>query len=144
MKNRVIDFLGKVHYSGDLGTYIWSNNTGGNTELIAIIEGYRSIQELCRTVNEANDFQDEMGRFIAEAINEKIERSCTKVDKIHIEDTDASVRLLNILKGASIMYLDELSELTLYQISMCNNMGIKSLSELQQIMDKYKIKFKAK
>jgi hypothetical protein len=74
MRNRVMDFIGKANYTGDLGTYIWGNNKTGKTELIAMIEGYREIQNLCTTTSEANEFQDEMGRFIVEAINEKIER----------------------------------------------------------------------
>ena len=76
MENRVVNFIGKAHYNIHLGgNCIWGkNNKNQNTELIATICGYRSIQKLCKDVNEANDFHDEIGRFIAEAINEKIDR----------------------------------------------------------------------
>ena len=142
MRNRVMNFIGKANYTGDLGTYIWGNNIYGKTELIAMIEGYREIQNLCTTVSEANEFQDEMGRFIAEAINEKIERDFAKVNRILIIDIDMSTRLLNCLRNADINYLDELSEFTLYKISRFRFIGIKSLSELQEIMSKNNVKFK--
>jgi DNA-directed RNA polymerase alpha subunit len=142
MKNRVINFIGKAHYGVDLGTYIWGNNEAGKTELIATIDGYRSILKLCTNEDEANDFQDEIGRFIAEAINEKIERGFTRVDRIHVRDINMSVRLLNCLKLADFDYLDEVCQFTRFEISRFRKIGMKSLCELQEIMDKYKLKFK--
>jgi DNA-directed RNA polymerase alpha subunit len=150
MKNRVMNFIGKANYTGDLGTYIWGNNIYGKTELIAMIEGYREIQNLCTTVSEANEFQDEMGRFIAEAINEKIERDLVKVDRIFISDLDVSVRLLNVLtsakiypeSGLKVKFLDEICQLTRKKVYMQRNFGTKSKFELEQLMEKYNIKFK--
>lgn len=142
MRNRVMNFIGKANYTGDLGTYIWGNNIYGKTELIAIIEGYREIQELCTTVSEANEFQDEMGRFIAEAINEKIERDCVKVERISVRNIDMPKKLLNFFKTAEIIYLDEISEFKKNEILLFRNVGVKRLFELEQLMQKYNIKFK--
>jgi DNA-directed RNA polymerase alpha subunit len=150
MRNRVMNFIGKANYTGDLGTYIWSNNLYGKTELIAMIEGYREIQELCTSVSEANEFQDEMGRFIAEAINEKIQRDCVKVKRIFISDLDISLRLLNVLtnaklypeSGLKVTFLDEISQLTRQKVYWQRNFGTKSKFELEQLMQKYNIKFK--
>lgn len=142
MRNRVMNFIGKANYTGDLGTYIWGNNIHGKTELIAMIEGYREIQELCTTVSEANEFQDEMGRFIAEAINEKIERDCVKVERISVRNIDMPKKLLNFFKTAEIIYLDEISEFKKNEILLFRNVGVKRLFELEQLMQKYNIKFK--
>ena len=40
------------------------------------VRAYGTIQHLkvCETMAEANDFQDALGKFIADAINEKIQR----------------------------------------------------------------------
>lgn len=143
MKNRVMNFIGKANYTGDLGTYIWGNNIHGKTELIAMIEGYREIQELCTTVSEANEFQDEMGRFIAEAINEKIERDRLKM--IYVSDLDISVRLYNCFKDwypIQITYLDQLSNYTNKEVFRTRNFGKKTFLELKQLMEEYNIKFK--
>ena len=114
MENRVVNFIGKAHYNIHLGgNCIWGkNNKNQNTELIATICGYRSIQKLCKDVNEANDFHDEIGRFIAEAINEKIDRHFTNANAITIDEINISVRLKNSLRVADIMYLGQVSDFT--------------------------------
>jgi hypothetical protein len=66
----------------------------------------------------------------------------SKDNRILIININMSARLLNCLRNAGIDYLDELSECTLYQISRFRHIGIKSLSELQEIMSKNNIKFK--
>jgi DNA-directed RNA polymerase alpha subunit len=149
MKNRIMNFIGRVNYNTDLGTYIWSNNQFGKPELIAMIEGYRGIQEVCTTISEANDFQDEMGKFIADAINEKIERESVKVERILIKDLEMSARLMNRLRvdlyfeqGLGITYLDEVSKYTRSQVSRVRNFGNKSMCELEELMMNFGIKFK--
>jgi hypothetical protein len=143
MRNRVINFIGKANYTGDLGTYIWSNNEAEKTELIAIIEGYREIQNICTTISEANEFQDEMGRFIAEAINEKIQReSSVKIKRIIASDLDISIRLLRLFNRMDITYLDEISKLTRGEVNYLRNFGTKTKFELEQLMIENNLKFK--
>lgn len=143
MRNRVINFIGKANYTGDLGTYIWGNNEAGKTELIAIIEGYREIQNICTTISEANEFQDEMGRFIAEAINEKIQRELSvKVKRIIASDLDISIRLLRLFNRMEITYLDEISKLTRGEVNYLRNFGTKTKFELEQLMIENNVKFK--
>ena len=108
-----------------------------------MIEGYREIQNLCTTVSEANEFQDEMGRFIAEAINEKIERDRLKM--IYVSDLDISVRLYNCFKDwypIQITYLDQISNYTNKEVFRTRNFGKKTFLELKQLMEEYNIKFK--
>lgn len=149
MRNRVMNFIGKANYTSNLGTCIWSNNVFGKTELIAMIEGYRGIQEVCTTISEANEFQDEMGNFIADAINEKIERDSVKFQRVHINNIEMSVRLLNCLKmdlwfnqGLGITYIDEISKYTRQQVSRTRHFGNKSMFELEELMKEHGIKFK--
>lgn len=84
---KVTDFItGKVTYDKHGGQYFWINDPKGGMQMLAEMRGYGAIQNLKKgkgaidtlTVNEANDFQDMVGNFIAEAINEKIERLTTK------------------------------------------------------------------
>ena len=75
LKKQIIDFIGTANYQGDdLGTYIWANRPDGTRELIAVVNGYNTETEKNEGKEVAELFQDELGKFIAEAINEKIER----------------------------------------------------------------------
>lgn len=42
--------------------------------MVAEVRGWGTLQYKFNTANEAANFQNEVGKFIAEAINEKIER----------------------------------------------------------------------
>ena len=77
-KPHIKDFIGhRVSYDG-YGTYIWGErvNKDGEIELqmLADVRGWGAIQNLFKTGEEACAFQDSIGEFIAEAINEKLER----------------------------------------------------------------------
>ena len=75
MKKEIIDFMGNTFYKGDeLGTYIWGKKSDGTRELIAVVNGYREDIEKSKGTKEAELFQDELGKFISDAINEKIKR----------------------------------------------------------------------
>ena len=75
MQKEIIDFIGSANYQGDdLGTYIWANRPDGTREIIGVVYGYQTEIEETEGIKQAEDFQDELGNFIAEAINEKIKR----------------------------------------------------------------------
>lgn len=77
MKNKkeILDFIGIATYQGDdLGTYIWANQLDGTRDIIGVVYGYNIDMEKNEGKEVAELFQDELGRFIAEAINEKIKR----------------------------------------------------------------------
>lgn len=65
MNDKLEVWLKDIHYDHQ---YLWSDN--GN--MIAEIRGWGALQYMFDTSNEAAKFQDEVGKFIAEAINEKI------------------------------------------------------------------------
>ena len=67
-------WLSDVYYD-NWGQMIWNKvDADGASELIADIRGWGSLQHKFKTEDEAAKFQDEVGRFITEAIREKIER----------------------------------------------------------------------
>jgi hypothetical protein len=87
---KIIEFIGIATYDQWGGGYIWGNKPKGNEMIAQIndfpdgtyevvnevlsIRGWGAIQHLFENREEAAEFQDELGKFIAEAIREKIER----------------------------------------------------------------------
>ena len=57
-----------------MGKNIYNKEPDGSSQVIAEIRGWGAIQHLFKTKEEAEQFQDEVGKFIVEAIREKIER----------------------------------------------------------------------
>ncbi len=67
-------WLSDVCYDS-FGHYIWNtNDEDGIIQMVAEIRGWGTIQNEFKNIAEAEKFQDEVGKFIAEAIREKIER----------------------------------------------------------------------
>lgn len=71
---------GKVTYDGFGGQYFWIKNPNGHNQMLAELRGFGAIQQFFKNKNGEVDveaaakFQDEIGEFIAEAINEKISK----------------------------------------------------------------------
>ena len=75
------DFLnGKVKFDEHKAGYFWVQYEDDTLQMIGEVRGYGAIQNLFIQPNGSVDFnkvdafQDELGKFIADAINEKIER----------------------------------------------------------------------
>lgn len=75
------DFItGKVTYDKFGGQYFWINNPSGGCQMLAEMRGYGHIQNMCKDtfdkidMDQADQFQDRVGEWIAEAINEKMQR----------------------------------------------------------------------
>jgi hypothetical protein len=66
------EWLKDVYYD-QCGQYLWAKHDDGN-QLIGEVRGWGALQNEFKTEIEAEVFQDEVGKFIAEAINEKIQR----------------------------------------------------------------------
>lgn len=67
-------WLSNVYYD-EWGTHIWNKeDTNGGSQLVADIRGWGRLQNEFQTEEEAAQFQDEVGKFIVEAIREKIEK----------------------------------------------------------------------
>jgi hypothetical protein len=54
---------------------LWSKqDVDGGSQMIGEVRGWGALQNEFKTEEEAATFQDEVGKFIAAAINEKIQR----------------------------------------------------------------------
>ena len=84
-QKEILQFIGNsVKYEDD-GGYIWGENCNEliaqtinpdeyeGTPLISV-RGWGAIQHLFKTAQEQDDFQNELGLFIQDAINEKLSR----------------------------------------------------------------------
>jgi hypothetical protein len=78
MENKIIEFIGTAKLDSFKGNIIWGVDKNEGCQRIADIRGWGAIQNLFvnknGTINEkeAEDFQDALGQFIVDAINEKI------------------------------------------------------------------------
>lgn len=64
----------KDAYYDPFGQYIWSKQPDGGSQMVCDIRGWGALQHEFDTMEEAGKFQDDVGQFIAEAINEKLQR----------------------------------------------------------------------
>lgn len=75
------DFInGKVTYDKFGGQYFWVNEPTGGSQMLAEMRGWGHIQNMFKRkdgsfdLDAAAKYQDELGDWIASAINEKLER----------------------------------------------------------------------
>ncbi len=77
---KVTDFIGVKATYDDYGQYIWAVYKDGGQQKLADLRGWGAIQNLFKTKGglideeKAASFQDELGRWLVDAINEKLER----------------------------------------------------------------------
>lgn len=72
------EWLKDVYYD-QYGQYLWSKqDADGGSQMIGEIRGWGALQNAFKTPEEASKFQDEVGKFIADAINEKVHRTFSK------------------------------------------------------------------
>lgn len=68
------EWLKDVYYA-PFGQYLWSRqDEDGGSQMVGEIRGWGALQNEFETEIEAEVFQDEVGKFIAAAINEKVQR----------------------------------------------------------------------
>ena len=71
-KMTIQEWLKDVYYD-EYGQYLWSKQSSdGGIQMIGEVRGWGAIQNL--NIEDPDKFQDEVGKFIAEAINEKVQR----------------------------------------------------------------------
>jgi len=73
MEDMVKSFIGDVVVYDKEGGYFWGKSKN-DSQMIAQVRGWGAIQNIFThaTEEEAGAFQDSLGEFIAEAINEKL------------------------------------------------------------------------
>ena len=69
------DFIGKKATYFEYGTQIFGENEKGELQMILDVRGWGAIQKIFNgNAQKASDFQDELGAWFVDAINEKLER----------------------------------------------------------------------
>ena len=80
MSKEIKEFIGVAKHDEYKGTYIWGVDKDGGHQMIAELRGWGAIQNMFKNKDGsinfegAEKFQDNLGEFIAEAINEKLMR----------------------------------------------------------------------
>lgn len=77
MNEKIINFVGKAKYERD-AQFIWGVSNTGGMQMLLDVRGWGAIQNLFKDAEEAAKFQDELGQFYADAINDGIDRLKTK------------------------------------------------------------------
>jgi polyhydroxyalkanoate synthesis regulator phasin len=119
MIKEIENFIGVAKHDEFKGTYIWGVDKEGGNQMIAELRGWGAIQNMFKnedgSINfeDAEQFQDEMGKFIVDAINEKINKQ---------KDMDNEIQSLIDMYNSDILKLEEdfkdsCSVLTLEEIS---------------------------
>lgn len=88
-QKEIIEFIGVAKYDEWGGGYIWGTQPDTSAEMLGqlndlpqddevvnevlSVRGWGAIQHLFPNIESAADFQDHLGKFIAEAINEKVQ-----------------------------------------------------------------------
>lgn len=78
-KQMIIDFIGKADYD-DYGQMIWAKYKDKTIQMLCDVRGWGAIQNLFVeeggkiNLDKARKFQEQLGWFITNAINEKVER----------------------------------------------------------------------
>jgi len=77
---KIKDFIGtEVRFDDFGGGYFWGKQKDGGEQMIAEIRGYGAIQKMFLNkkgcdFDKADKFQDDLGKWIAEAINDKLKQ----------------------------------------------------------------------
>lgn len=75
MEKKIQKFIGTAKFDEHGGGYIWGEDKNGGLQMIAEVRGWGAIQNLFpNDQKKAAEFQDELGKFIADAINEKLNK----------------------------------------------------------------------
>ena len=72
-------WLANVYYD-EWGNCIWNKDKDGSSNMIADIRGWGVLQYEFVSVLEAEKFHDEVGKFIVEAIKEKLARTSSQTE----------------------------------------------------------------
>ena len=72
-KKKLKELLGKPYYDS-FGQIIFGKQRDGNDQRLLDVRSWGAIQNMFKTEEEAEAFQDEFGQFVVDAIKEKMER----------------------------------------------------------------------
>ena len=94
-------WLADVYQDSYVGNKIWNKTTDGGSEMVADIRGWGALQYKFKTNEDAKNFQNEVCKFIVEAIREKVARTYgSKGSDDHIVDTNEIIQDKEKIKTA--------------------------------------------
>lgn len=131
MKQEIKNFIGVAKHDEFKGTYIWGVDKEGGNQMIAELRGWGAIQNMFKnedgSINfeDAEQFQDEMGKFIVDAINEKINKQ---------KDMDNEIQSLIDMYNSDILKLEEDFKDT------CSVLTLEEISTLKRVVTDLKSK----
>jgi polyhydroxyalkanoate synthesis regulator phasin len=131
MKQEIENFIGVAKHDEFKGTYIWGVDKEGGNQMIAELRGWGAIQNMFKnedgSINfeDAEQFQDEMGKFIVDAINEKINKQ---------KDMDNEIQSLIDMYNSDILKLEEDFKDT------CSVLTLEEISTLKRVITDLKSK----
>ena len=131
MKQEIKNFIGVAKHDEFKGTYIWGVDKEGGNQMIAELRGWGAIQNMFKnedgSINfeDAEQFQDEMGKFIVDAINEKINKQ---------KDMDNEIQSLIDMYNSDILKLEEDFKDT------CSVLTLEEISTLKRVITDLKSK----
>ena len=133
MIKEIENFIGVAKHDEFKGTYIWGVDKEGGNQMIAELRGWGAIQNMFKNedgsinFDDAEQFQDEMGKFIVDAINEKINKQ---------KDMDNEIQSLIDMYNSDILKLEEDFKDT------CSVLTLEEISTLKRVITDLKSKFK--
>lgn len=71
---KIEEFIGENVNYDEHSPMIWGNRENGTTQLILDVRGWGAIQNMFKTQEEAMEFQDKLGLWITDAINDKLKK----------------------------------------------------------------------
>jgi hypothetical protein len=131
MIKEIENFIGVAKHDEFKGTYIWGVDKEGGNQMIAELRGWGAIQNMFKnedgSINfeDAEQFQDEMGKFIVDAINEKINKQ---------KDMDNEIQSLIDMYNSDILKLEEDFKDT------CSVLTLEEISTLKRVITDLKSK----
>ena len=78
MSTTIKDFINEAKFDDAGGGYIWGVQKDGTLQMIAEVRGWGAICNLFPKPRDAEKFQDSVGQFIVDAINEKLSNDAAK------------------------------------------------------------------
>jgi hypothetical protein len=91
-------WLSDVYYD-EWGNCIWNKDKDGSSNMIADIRGWGVLQYEFVSVLEAEKFHDEVGKFIVEAIKEKL-----AITSSQTEISDEEIRIESMSRFRPVSY----------------------------------------
>ena len=130
---KITDFIeGKVTYD-NYGQYFWVNDASEGQQMLAELRGWGRIQNMFQSKSKydlegAEKFQDELGEWVASAINEKLQRELEQnlLNKPAVISSVCECKELEQMGELPVMKCYKCGKLSIEQTELITAAAIKS------------------